>query len=82
MVLVNMGQELKVNRVEGQFLTIVVYLWQFKFKIAKIPNIRMEVDFYLEVEKTLKLVLTKIIICMQLQGLLLKNSHIQIQVLI
>ena len=46
----NTEQELKVNKAEEEFQMIVVCLWQFKFKIAKILNILTEVVFFLEVE--------------------------------
>jgi hypothetical protein len=76
MVLVNTVQEPKVKPEEEQFLMIAVFLWLFKFRTAKILNILTEVAFYLEVEKILKLVLTKTTICMPLQVLLLKNNLI------
>ena len=76
MVLVNTVQEPKVKPEEEQFLMIAVFLWLFKFRTAKILNILTEVAFYLEVEKILKLVLTKTTICMLLQALLLKNNLI------
>lgn len=76
MVQVNMVQELKVKPEEEQFLMIVVFLWLFKFRTAKILNILTEVAFYLEVEKTLKQVPTKTTTCMPLQVLLLKNNLI------
>jgi hypothetical protein len=76
MVLVNTVQEPKVKPEEEQFLMIAVFLWLFKFRTAKILNILTEVAFYLEVEKILKLVLTKTSICMPLQVLLLKNNLI------
>ena len=76
MVLVNTVQEPKVKPEEEQFLMIAVFLWLFKFRTAKILNILTEVAFYLEVEKILKLVLTKTTICMPLQALLLKNNLI------
>jgi len=46
----NTEQELKVNKAEEEFQMIVVCLWQFKFKIAKILNILTEVVFFLVVE--------------------------------
>ena len=76
MVLVNTVQEPKVKPEEEQFLMIAVFLWLFKFRTAKILNILTEVAFYLEVEKILKLVLTKTTTCMLLQVLLLKNNLI------
>ena len=76
MVLVNTVQEPKVKLEEEQFLMIAVFLWLFKFRTAKILNILTEVAFYLEVEKILKLVLTKTTTCMPLQALLLKNNLI------
>ena len=76
MVLANMEQELRVNKEVGVFLMTVVCQWPFKFKTAKILNILTEVAFCLEVEKILKLVLTRTIICTQLQDLQLKKRLI------
>jgi hypothetical protein len=72
----NMGRELRVNKEEEEFLMIVVCQWLSKFKTAKIPNILMEVAFCLEVEKILKLVQTKTIICTLPQDLQLKKRLI------
>jgi|TARA_B110001450_G_C17654994_1_gene494805 hypothetical protein len=72
----NMEQEPKVNKEVEEFLMTVVFQWLFKFKTAKTLNILMEVAFCQEVEKTLRLVLTKTIICTQLLGLRLKKHLI------
>ena len=73
---VNMEQELRVNKEVEEFLMTVVCQWLFKFKTAKILNILTEVAFCLEVEKILKLVLTKTIICTQPLDLRLKKRLI------
>ena len=76
MVLVNTVQEPKVKPEEEQFLMIAVFLWLFKFRTAKILNILTEVASCLEVEKILKLVQTKTIICTQPLDLRLKKRLI------
>ena len=73
---VNMEQELRVNKEVEEFLMTVVYQWLFKFKTAKILNILTEVAFCQEVEKILKLVLIKTIICTQPLDLRLKKRLI------
>jgi len=75
-----MDPELRVSKEVEEFLMIVVCQWLFKFKTAKIRNILTEVAFYLEVEKILKLVPTKTIICTQRLDLPPKNNLILILV--
>jgi hypothetical protein len=60
---VNTERELRVNKEVEEFLMTAVCQWLSKFKTAKIPNILTEVASCLEVEKILKLVQTKTIIC-------------------
>lgn len=81
-ILVSMGHGRRVKQVREEFLMIVVSQWQFKFKIAKILNILMEVAFCLGVEKILKQAPTKTIICTLLQVLLLRSNLILIPGLI
>ena len=59
----NTERELRVNKEVEEFLMTAVCQWLSKFKTAKIPNILTEVASCLEVEKILKLVQTKTIIC-------------------
>ena len=68
---------LRANKVVEEFLMIVVCLWLFRYKILKTHSILMEVVFFLEVEKTVRLVVIKIMHCMPHLALLLKNSLIQ-----
>ena len=73
----NMDLELKVNKVPEVFPTTAVSLWLFKYKIVKILNIQMEVAFYLEVERTVRLVAIKTMGCMLRQGHLRRSSRTQ-----
>lgn len=75
----SMDQGPRVNKVREEFQMIVVYQWQFKFKIVKIHSILMEVDSYLGVEKTVRLVVIKTMLCTLHLVLLLRNSLTLIQ---